>query len=753
MGCVGSAHGRELLTPRAVIETTRFMTDRNGEAVVVSPDGQQYVVMLITGDAARDGVWVELRVGRLDAIEHARPKRVVQLFTHARGGGYERHGGSEVLLHPGRNVPRWIDNDRVVFLWEDRSLLRQVVSVAVDTGELRYLTSHRSDVTHFNVRSDGTLLYGAKIPCARRQAASERSDGHVVDANDAFELIYGCGAWDRDEEALYVMQTHQGVARQVAMQGGDPVNRSQPLMPHALFSPSGRHAVFANTVSALRPEWARYTAEHFRTMWHSYEAGGTDNSYASQFQQLFVINVATASARPLWPAPNEPYARYRVAWAPDERHVVVGPTFLPVAISDEAGLAGEAVAVVNVESAHAEVLPVAAEIARRIQQLRWLSASEIELRLDDGCRRYRRRGRWIEMPEQGCEEAQSKAHAAIEVRVEQGLNDPPRLVARDRATGREVLVLDPNPQLSRYALGKVEWVDKPVTGARWNGRLYYPADYEPGRHYPLVIQTHSMAGPGEYSLTSRGGHSPGLGPGHSAYLAQALASRGFFVLHGRIKGAAISADLLKQTGQEIAATEEIVEGLVRDGRVDRNRVGIMGYSASGWNVSYALAHSSFPYAAALTDDNKDGSYSQALLSGWRIGLGEEMIGVQPFADGLTRWLDESPAFRAHLIRTPLLMSSTTPGSELGAWELFSRLRFLQKPVEFYLVPDFAHGSHGLQNPTQLLGLQQRALDWWCFWLNGEEDADPQKASQYERWRILKGFRDSELRARGTNPGA
>jgi len=33
--------------------------------------------------------------------------------------------------------------------------------------------------------------------------------------------------------------------------------------------------------------------------------------------------------------------------------------------------------------------------------------------------------------------------------------------------------------------------------------------------------------------------------------------------------------------------------------------------------------------------------------------------------------------------------------------------------------------------------QQTTVDWYCFWLKGEEDRDPAKAQQYARWRELR----------------
>lgn len=744
--------GARTLTPRAALETSRFMKSASGAVAVVSPDGQRYVVATVTGDAARDGAWLEVRVGRLDSLRTAQPRRIARLFTHGRGADYLRHGGSELLLSPARNVPRWIDDEHVALLWEDAATHRQVVSIAVDTGTLRYLTSDPHDVDDFAAQAGGrTLLYRAAAPCLQRPTPTEQADGWVVDAQDAYELLYGCGAWRRNDHRLFVIDAQHPSARPVIFEGGDAISRSAALVPMVL-SPSGRIGIAATSVSEVPEQWSAYTAEHFRRMWQArLAASAAADPYAAQFQQLFVVRTGDATARALWAVPNEPYGRLRVAWSSDELRVAVGPTFLPVQEAGAAGLAGEAVAVVNIDDARVESVPVPREVARRMRQLRWLGSSKIEVQLDEGCLRYVREDRWREDAAGAC--STSANAAAVQVVLREDLNSPPVLVAREVGSGQEQLAWDPNPGLmQRYRMGHVEWLDQVVNGMRWRGRLYYPTDYVPGQRYPLVIQTHSMAGRQEFSLYGRGGGSPALGPGVSAYLAQPLANRGFFVLHGRAD-AHIEDASPHALQARITATEHVVEHLVREGRVDRNRVGVMGFSASGWNVSYALSHSSFPYAAALTDDNKDGSYSQAMLSGWNVGAGEEMIGAPPFAAGLGDWWAQSPAFNVETIRTPLLLTASSPGTQIGKWELFSRLRYLHKPVELYVVPDIAHGSHALQNPTQLLSLQQRALDWWCFWLKDEVDTDPRKSEQYERWQVLRELRDRQLRARRTYPSA
>jgi len=744
MFCAPPVSAKTPLTVRAMVETTRAMTDRNGEAVVVSPDGRRFAIMLITGDIARDGVWAELRVGRRDTRVVAPPETVARLFTPARGDSYLSGGrGSSDLVWPERNFPRWLDDEHLGLLWEDAQSVRQVVSVEVGTHEVRYLTHHPSDVLHFSVRPDGTLIYGARVPCMSAPTAAQQAQGYVVHAQDAFELLYGCSAWMRQQQALYVISPGHPQARAVVMQQGDPVSRWPPLFPAVLFSPDGQQALFPNTVSARPASWAAYTQPHFRAMWRARQVEGEHGTYTAQIQQLFVIDVASARARPLWNAPNEPFSRLRAAWSPDGSTVLLGPTFLPAESSDAAGLAAEAVAAVNVRDGHFEVLPLPASQATRIRQLRWRSGSRVDIQLDDGCVAYRhaaRRWQPVTGREADCQVPANDTglHGHWSIELEQSLNDPPRFVAVDRVSGERQVVLDPNDDLARrFSLGRVDWIEREVGAHRWEGRLYYPVDYQPGRRYPLVIQTHSVAGRHEFSLTSRGGHNPALGPASSAYIAQPLANQGFFVLHGDASDVMAYRDGVGEVQIRIATVEAVVDALAAEGLVDRAHVGIMGFSATGWEVAYAISHSKFPYAAALMDDNKDGGYLQAAFANWSYGAAEQLIGAPAFGDGLKVWLEHSPAFNAHRIETPLLMTVTSDASMMGRWELFSRLRQLGKPVEFYVIPDLAHGTHGLQNPTQILALQERTLDWWRFWLKREEDPAPGKAAQYEGWRALR----------------
>ena len=72
-------------------------------------------------------------------------------------------------------------------------------------------------------------------------------------------------------------------------------------------------------------------------------------------------------------------------------------------------------------------------------------------------------------------------------------------------------------------------------------------------------------------------------------------------------------------------------------------------------------------------------------------------------------------------------SNLGPESLLSDWHWYSGLARLDKPVEMVYIPE---GTHILEKPWDRMVSQQGNVDWFCFWLKGEEDPDPAKAEQY-----------------------
>jgi hypothetical protein len=110
-----------------------------------------------------------------------------------------------------------------------------------------------------------------------------------------------------------------------------------------------------------------------------------------------------------------------------------------------------------------------------------------------------------------------------------------------------------------------------------------------------------------------------------------------------------------------------------------------------------------------------------------------MNGGRPFGDGLQAWLKNSPMFNLDKVHTPVLQFILGRYSFTGMWESFAGLERLNKPVEMIYLPD---SNHWPIRPSERMTVQQGAVDWFRFWLQGYEDSSLDKAPQYRRWETL-----------------
>jgi dipeptidyl aminopeptidase/acylaminoacyl peptidase len=760
MVCRASAQGAVApLSIESAIQTTRAMTNAAGEAVIDSPDGRRYAMMLVRGDVPQNGVEVEIVVGGLQSARAARPRSIAKLFTSGLGQDpLGQHNLADLTINT-LNAPIWLDNDTVAFFWADDKEVRQVVSLNVNTDELLYLTHHATDVTDFRVGPGGTMLYRAVTPYSPAQSQVDLRDGYSVVSPDADSLFVGVTDGTDSLDLSYngdwfLIRPGDAGSRQVLTPSGRP-NRFVPLVTPQ-FSPDGRFVLVDGTAAPVPEQWFGYSEPSLRLRLADLRISATA-AYGRQLQQLFVVDVNAAVARPLWDAPNSPSGGVKtMAWSADGSSLLLGPTFLPISRADAAGLEGTAIAIVDVRTGEFSQLSVSSDVAMNLDKSRWINADAIELRLVDGQRLTfeKRAAGWVTASSRA---AIPVARPKTKVELRQGPNSPPKLCAVEFSSNRCHLVLDLNPRLtSDFKLGRVEmirWHDD--ENREWKGRLFYPANYRPNVRYPLVIQT-NWDGDGkdeDFTLYGMSGGAPALGPGFSAFIAQPLAGNDVAVLQGGVlvRGTDGSRNVsrLERMLPNISAYAAAAEYLSWIGLVDRERVGLMGYSNRGWHVEYALSFSYFPYAAAVASDNISAGYLQAAFGGWGLGLGADLTGDQPFAQGFEAWLENSPTFNAHRVRAPLMLQVISSYGGLAApithgWESFSRLRYLKKPVELYVAPNILRGSHGTQNPAQILGVQRRTLDWWLFWLKNEEDHDPKKARQYATWRQLRSLHEADL---------
>jgi dipeptidyl aminopeptidase/acylaminoacyl peptidase len=194
---------------------------------------------------------------------------------------------------------------------------------------------------------------------------------------------------------------------------------------------------------------------------------------------------------------------------------------------------------------------------------------------------------------------------------------------------------------------------------------------------------------------------------------------------------------VKEGPDQVRGFETIVKKLTEEGLIDPARVGAIGFSRSVYHVLFAMTASSRLFAAASVTEGTTGGYFDYILKGG-AGADEDpdpINGSEPFgAEGLKSWLTHSPSFNMDKAQAPLLLLQPGAIAVLADWEPYAELRYLRKPVDLIMLQP---GTHVMTNPTQRRAAESINVDWFRFWLKGEEDPDPAKKEQYARWRVLR----------------
>src|SRR5207302_4103792 len=142
--------------------------------------------------------------------------------------------------------------------------------------------------------------------------------------------------------------------------------------------------------------------------------------------------------------------------------------------------------------------------------------------------------------------------------------------------------------------------------------------------------------------------------------------------------------------------ETAVDQLMSEGLVDPERIGIIGFSRTGFYVMETLTVSSLHIKAASITDSVMEDYFQYILTERAANEANSMIGAKPFGDGLQQWLKRSPGFNLDKVTAPLLVVGEGLYGLLFMWEPYAGLRYLKKPVDLIMLNS---DEHVLTNPA------------------------------------------------------
>jgi dipeptidyl aminopeptidase/acylaminoacyl peptidase len=273
-------------------------------------------------------------------------------------------------------------------------------------------------------------------------------------------------------------------------------------------------------------------------------------------------------------------------------------------------------------------------------------------------------------------------------------------------------VSNTNPFASQYAWGHAELVDyKNSHGDRLQGALYYPANYEKGKQYPMIVQI--------YEIESNQLHNWTAPSERATYNAAVWSQHGYFVLRPDIvfrpRDPGISA-----LGCVTSAVKKVLAG----GMVDGKHIGLTGHSWGGYETTFIVTHSDLFAAGAVGGALTNLSSSVGEIY-WNSGspetnhveVGQERMQVPLYEDPAS-YIRNSATFVANKLAAPLLMEV---GDHDGAsdWhqdiEFYNAARRAGKPCVMLV---YEGENHAVAQKANQIDYHRRINAWFDHYLKG-----------------------------------
>ena len=278
-------------------------------------------------------------------------------------------------------------------------------------------------------------------------------------------------------------------------------------------------------------------------------------------------------------------------------------------------------------------------------------------------------------------------------------------------------VSDTNPFQKDYAWGHSELIDyKNERGERSQAALFYPANYQAGKKYPMIVYI--------YEIVSNVVHRYNVPSDRAPYSPAVFTSKGYFVYEPDIT--------YRPRDPGVSAVQSVVPAvkkIIDMGVVDPKRIGIVGHSWGAYQTCF-LATNTNLFAAAVAGAPLTDLVSMYGSVYWNNGIpetghyetGQERMEV-PLWDDPQAYIRNSPVYALPKMTAPLLVAF---GDKDGAvdWhqgiEMYNMARRLGKEMVLLV---YAGENHGLAKKANQIDYHNRIVDWFDHYLAGAPAKD------------------------------
>ncbi len=296
--------------------------------------------------------------------------------------------------------------------------------------------------------------------------------------------------------------------------------------------------------------------------------------------------------------------------------------------------------------------------------------------------------------------------------VKQDYDKSPALYINDKFANEKQVALT-NPQQQNYYWGKSELISfTNKHGKKMQGALFYPANYQPGKKYPMIVYI--------YELLSNTVHSYASPSRRTPYNTTNFTSTGYFVFRPDIV-----YDINDPGISAVNCVVPAVEEVIKTGMIDKDKIGLMGHSWGAYQTSFIITQTDI-FKAAIAGAPLTNLISMSNSIYWNTGTPDSKIFETsqgrfdgPWYERMEDHMRNSPMFNASKINTPLLV---TFGDKDGAvdWhqgiEMYSTMRRMQKPMILLV---YADENHGFTKKDDQIDYQRRQREFFDYYLLGK----------------------------------
>jgi dipeptidyl aminopeptidase/acylaminoacyl peptidase len=266
--------------------------------------------------------------------------------------------------------------------------------------------------------------------------------------------------------------------------------------------------------------------------------------------------------------------------------------------------------------------------------------------------------------------------------------------------------------------GRSELIEyKTDKGRRLQGGLFYPAGYEKGKTYPMIVYN--------YELLSQNVHRYVAPSDRSYYNISVFTSHGYLVLEPDI------VFRPRQPGWSVVECITAgVKKVIEMGIVDPKRIGIVGHSMGGFNTSFVATRTNGIFAAAvagapiadLVSYYGDHHWGSGVAETDHIETGQERMEVALYED-FQAYVDNSAVYNVHNMTTPLLLEHGDSDGIIAWYQSIMLYNIARRAKKNVVMLGYIGADHGLRKKENQRDYQHRILAWFGHYLKGEPAED------------------------------